>query len=444
MHCVNVSVVYLLWGWGAALLFAVHPMAVWVTAWVTGNYYATTAYFLLIAYYILQLFPNAYGALVAMALYASALNSTISALVFPFLFFVSGSAWGLTLFFPLAMFLRGKRFQTGMAIRNGFKNETIAKSKFCWRRLFFMTKTMAHYAYHAIVPDRLGLFGPYGHNLRNKQGVYDKAHSADGEFWASLALLLTLLSVGLLVSPAGVLWFFSFLALHSQWNLNGQFFAQRYLYLPLAGLCAVAGVIFQPYPIVLADIATIYAYRTWRFTPAFKDVESLYLNDIEAYPGYSITLSNVCNHYLSKYPKTGPVAVYHQVGAWIMRAYQIEPDSYEVSTNMAAYLFTMGDLDKAIEFSEQTVKLLEPLGGIPTQANNMKVQIKKLKKLREERRLGESLSLASRGKQGDYISTKEEENEQSDQEETSKCAEHIGSGTGQGGKEGAGRSFAGV
>ena len=43
MHCVNTWVIYMLWGWCPALLFAVHPMSVWGVAWVTGNYYATTA-----------------------------------------------------------------------------------------------------------------------------------------------------------------------------------------------------------------------------------------------------------------------------------------------------------------------------------------------------------------------------------------------------------------
>ena len=69
MHCVNVSIIYLIWGWTPALLFAVHPMSVWGTAWVTGNYYATTAYFCLISYYILTVFPNAWGALAAVAIY---------------------------------------------------------------------------------------------------------------------------------------------------------------------------------------------------------------------------------------------------------------------------------------------------------------------------------------------------------------------------------------
>lgn len=77
MHCVNVAIIYMLWGWGPALVFAVHPQAVWGVAWVTGNYYATAAYFSLVAYFILHQFPGAIGALVAMPFYVAALNSTV-------------------------------------------------------------------------------------------------------------------------------------------------------------------------------------------------------------------------------------------------------------------------------------------------------------------------------------------------------------------------------
>jgi len=135
MHCVNVSVIYLLWGWAPALLFAVHPLSVWGTAWVTGNYYATTAYFCLIAYYILHVFPNIYGALAAMALFTAALNSTVCCITFPFLFLFIGTPWGLTLFFPLFMYLRGKRFTTGIETRLAFNRNKRVNSKLTWRRL---------------------------------------------------------------------------------------------------------------------------------------------------------------------------------------------------------------------------------------------------------------------------------------------------------------------
>ena len=125
MHCVNSFVVYLLWGWAPALLFAVHPLSVWTTAWVTGNYYGTTAYFILIAYYITHTFANANIALVVLTnaigllIYAAALNSTITSIGYAF-FMLTSFPVGIVNFFPLAMFFTGKRFQTGYAIRTGF------------------------------------------------------------------------------------------------------------------------------------------------------------------------------------------------------------------------------------------------------------------------------------------------------------------------------------
>jgi len=86
MHAVNTSIVYLLFGWCPALLFAVHPIGVWACAWVTGNYYATTAYFILISYYLMVKL-GFLGTLLSTPLMIAAFNSTISAVAFPFIFY---------------------------------------------------------------------------------------------------------------------------------------------------------------------------------------------------------------------------------------------------------------------------------------------------------------------------------------------------------------------
>jgi len=55
-HCCNVAFIHVLFGWKASLLFAVHPVAVNATAWITGNYYAGTTLLVLAAYWCIQTF----------------------------------------------------------------------------------------------------------------------------------------------------------------------------------------------------------------------------------------------------------------------------------------------------------------------------------------------------------------------------------------------------
>lgn len=188
MHCVNVSIVYLLWGWAPALLYAVHPLCVWGTAWVTGNYYATTAYFCLIAYYILSVMPNIFTAALALALYTAALNSTICALTFPFVCVAVGLPFGWTLFFPLIMYLRGHRFNTGIRIRLDFNKGKRVDASFTWRRLILMTKVVARYIHTAFIPEKLGFFRQFGRRLHDDQSRYDFMHKANPEFWWSSSM----------------------------------------------------------------------------------------------------------------------------------------------------------------------------------------------------------------------------------------------------------------
>ena len=92
MHMVNTSVIYLLWGWKVALLFAVHPMSMWGVAWITGSWYSTTTYFLLISYYFLHSFP-AWGWAPSIFLYWVAMHSTFDAIPYPFILILSGNMW---------------------------------------------------------------------------------------------------------------------------------------------------------------------------------------------------------------------------------------------------------------------------------------------------------------------------------------------------------------
>ena len=389
MHCVNVSVIYLLWGWAPALLFAVHPLGVWGTAWVTGNYYATTAYFCLIAYYILHVFPNIYGALAAMALFTAALNSTVCCISFPFLFFFIGTPWGLTLLFPLAMYLRGRRFRTGIATRLSFNKNKPVDAKFTWRRLLVMTKVVARYIHVCLMPERLGFFRLFGSELHTNQKRYDWAHKVNTEFWMSLGVCLSLFIGGLYINPVGTLWFFGIMLLHSQWNLTGQFFAERYAYLPLVGLCVVAGTMLQHYPIAMAAVVTYLVYRTHKFIPAWENQEAVWRNDLESFPENPQVHGNLGQWYMNNSDKTQELKAYqvNEIAMLLQKAHSMCPTQWEASMNMACFSVMIGRIEEGLDFTHKAYDLLEPIAGGSGQhaLNKLRDQIERLEGVIKEK-----------------------------------------------------------
>jgi hypothetical protein len=391
MHGVNASIIYLLWGWCPALLYAVHPLGVWGTAWVTGNYYATAAYFTLIAYFVLHTFPNIWGALVAMPIYAAALNSTVCPISLPFILVFSGTPLGWTMFIPLGLFLKGKKFQTGLGIRKKIKNIKVYRdgTEFnVYRRFALMIKVMGRYTYPCFYPGRLGFFDGFGEGVNENKKVYDRYHSFDHAFWACLTLLGTVFIGGMMIHPLGTLWFFGFIALHSQFNLMGQFYAQRYLYLALVGLCVVVGTLLQPYPIVVACVATFLFIRTYLFVPAFKNMEYLWRNDIENYPRNPRVYNNCAQFCLQANGEGVPVWLINEIGHWLFKAEEMDPNSWEIQMNLGCFFARIGHLEECLVRTNRSIALLEPLGGLEMPLITLKKQRdsleQQLKKFKEE------------------------------------------------------------
>ena len=391
MHCVNVSVIYLLWGWVPALLFAVHPMGVWGTVWVTGNYYATTAYFCLIAYYIMTAIPNIFGALIGMIMFTAALNSTICGLSFPFVCIATGVPFGWTLLFPLVMYLRGKRFTTGIKTRLDFNIGKPVDARFTWRRLLLMTKLVARYIFLCFVPERQGFFRLFGHELHTNQKRYDWIHKVNSEFWGSLALCLTLFAVGMVIHPVGTLWFFGIMLLHSQWNMTGQFCAERYIYLPIIGLCVVVGTALQGFPIIITIIATYLAYKTHKFIPVWENQEALWRNDVKSFPENSNVYSNLAQ-YLMNGNGNKKMDSYriNEIAMYLQKAYKMEPDKWEISMNMACFSVMVGNIPSGIEWTEKAICLLEPIAGPSGQyaLNKLYEQKERLEEAEMQGRIG--------------------------------------------------------
>jgi len=413
MHVVNTSIIYLLWGWAPALLFAVHPMSAWATCWVTGNYYGTTAYFILIAYYILHTFPTWWGAAIALPIYLSALNSTVGSLTFPFL--AMFMPWGWTMFFPLIAFLNGKRFRAGLKTRlDIIQGSKIEDTKFTFRRLLFMTKVMARYIYFFFVPMKVFYFGLWHERIRNYRTAWDDAHSANKEFWVSFALCAVVFAGGMLISPIGTLWFFILMAVHSQFNVLGQTFAQRYLYLPMIGLCVVAGTLLQPYPLIVIAIAGFLACKTHYVIPNWRNMEDLLKNEINMNPDRGATFSMVAQYYMAVKPlHSHPFYMINYISYLMRRSISLAPEIWTVRLNYAAYLTQIGRLDESIAETRETLRLLKEFGTTRETPifDNVRNQEKRLLELREKAIMDMNNQQVEMRRQADLKNRKERRDE---------------------------------
>lgn len=343
-HALNVWIVYLLWGWVPAALFAFSPLSVPMAAWVTGGYYAVTTFFVLVSYFFLQHYPNLIGAVLGSTFFTAALGSTITCLGFPFLFLFT-KHWGLTLFFPTFMYLTGRRFRKGYKIRDMGKQDS-----FSLKKLPVMIKTVAYYIHNTVFPLRLSFFRRFGEDYIKDPVIRRELEAVDGWFWLSVAGIAVFALIGWQFSPIGVLWFLVTIAPFSQFKVLGQFVAERYLYLPSIGWYIILGSALAPHPILLSVVLILYALRTHFYIPAYKSMEDLYEDGIRNFPNCLANYANLGERYIH----TGRLIEGYEV---LRRGLEIDPQNFLCYTNTAAFWIQVKDITKGLYYTEKAVEL---------------------------------------------------------------------------------------
>ena len=388
-HCLNVAFVGVLFGWKAALLFAVHPVAVNATCWVTGNYYAGTTLLVLAAYWCISSF-GWFGTLPAMAFYIAALNSTLTALGVPF-FFLLAAVWpGVPLLIPLAVYLRGKRFTAGLKIRKDMRQKNFDKLDL--PKLSFMTKIVYEYIGMFFLPLKMGLFRTFGEQVTRTEEFYKRDCAFNSHFIDALFTCLALFAIGLYLNPMAVLWFFCMIAPHSQFKVYGQSNpCNRYLYLPMIGLCILGS--YLPLP-VFYMFAGFLAYRTYLYIPAWKNMEALHKNNLDQFPERAMSNSDYAQYVL-----TNCVGIDKQINRvneaafYMQEAKRISDGNgklFEVSLNMAYFLSTVGNFKGALANTTEALTLGREQGVHgkleETLVNQEKHFINRIKALEEEQK----------------------------------------------------------
>lgn len=364
-HALNVIWINQLWGWKTALLFALHPLSVPCTAWITGGYYSTTTFLVLTSYYFIHT-HHLIGAFIGSLFFTGALGATIIGIGFPFLFLFQEHQ-GLLLLWPLVMYLFGKRFITGFGIRNRGKKDPITFAK-----LAVMPKVIAYYALMALFPNQLGFFRQFGFEYYTGSKMQKNVDSFNFEFYVSVIFLSLCAYVGWMISPFGTLWFFITIGPFCQFKSLGQFIAERYSYLPNVGICIVLATALNNHPILLTILATLYLYRSHMYIPAYRHMKDLYMDGIRNYPESVTNYANLAENYIQNNEK--------------LRCYQtleeglkLDPDCFLLHCNMAAYWIQVNNIPRGIAHSKRACEVHAPIDDMALKV--MTQQVKDLEKL---------------------------------------------------------------
>lgn len=351
-HAVIVSIIYFLWGWKAALLFAVNPIAVACTAWVTGGYYQVTTLLTLISYFFLIKIPGIYGALIAATIFTAALGSTITCIGIPFIFLVHPPITGLILFWPLIFYLFGRRF------RIGFKKRDIGKSDaITIKKAVLVPKVLAYYIKNVVFPKNLAFFREFGYEYGKDPKVKENLEIINRDFWESVVIILVFCAVGFYFSPFGTLFFLLGILPFTQWKVLGQFVAERYLYLPLVGWTLILASMLESVWMlpIFATIVALYAWRANKYIPAFKNIETLYENGVEQYPKCVSNYVNLAERKLH----TGKLYDAYKL---LKQGLEIDPDSFLCHANISAYWLAINQSEMGKYHTRMAMKFAENRG----------------------------------------------------------------------------------
>ena len=173
-----------------------------------------------------------------------------------------------------------------------FKKQNMDQStSFNFRKPIVALKTIAYYIYLSILPIRMGLYHEWGFHYDKKIELWD---------WRAIfGLVVTAISAYLfLVTPhqevrIGILWFYSFIFLFLNWITAQQWVTERYLYIPVIGLCLISSFYLQHLLPLYFLIFGIFICRTWMHLPTYDNEIRFYLSNTWNFQKSEVAFGNL-------------------------------------------------------------------------------------------------------------------------------------------------------
>lgn len=331
--------IHILFGWKAALLYAVFPLNVCGVAWITGNYYMSTVLLTLAGIKTLEF---GMAGMTGYVLFLTAsLNSTLISLAALPISIIYAGTLAMPGIFPLIMFFYGKRFRVGIRQRADKHEEMGADfAGFKWDHFRFVPVTLAYYIYLSFYPVKLGFF----HEIGKKREHQTRA-------WMILSLIVCIAwgTLGLTVDWQAIICWFLAIGVFSQIVMYGQFIAERYTLLANVFFCVIASQILTGPAFWI--ISTLWFTRSLSYIPAWKTNERLFAYGTSQFPCTVENWTNLSSYYLERGRK------FDAIKPLLMAERVIEGDKFGVTANIAACYADCGFYEKAYEWITKAINI---------------------------------------------------------------------------------------
>jgi hypothetical protein len=178
-----------------------------------------------------------------------------------------------------------------------FKEQNMASTtSWNWRKPIVMVKTLWYYMRVIFLPIKMGLYHVWGY-------FYEQSvERIDGMFWYGIAASMCIafsFCIGDMAIRFGILWFFSFFFIFSNFITAQQFVADRYVVIPIFGVCVILSKLLFGTPFFWI-LFGLYVMRTFLHTFTFKNEIDFYVSNFLNFRKSEVSLGNLGVEFMNQ------------------------------------------------------------------------------------------------------------------------------------------------